>query len=293
MMEVRFMKVRKAVIPAAGFGTRFLPATKAVPKEMLPIVDKPAIQYVVEEAVAAGIEDILIITSRDKSAIENHFDISYELEDVLGKRGRMELLGNIKEIRDKVNIHYIRQKETKGLGHAIYCAKAFVGNEPFAIFLPDDLVDSEKPCIKQLIEVYERYNKSVVALRVVPDEDIPKYGIISGEELEAGVYKLSDMVEKPAIEDAASNVAIISRHVLTPGIFEALENTPPGKGNEIQLTDGLKNLLDSEDVYGYCFEGNRYDVGQKIGFLKATVEFALKHEELKDEFRRYLQDLMR
>lgn len=287
------MKVRKAVIPAAGFGTRFLPATKAVPKEMLPIVDKPAIQYVVEEAVAAGIEDILIITSRDKSAIENHFDISYELEDVLGKRGRMELLGNIKEIRDKVNIHYIRQKETKGLGHAIYCAKAFVGNEPFAIFLPDDLVDSEKPCIKQLIEVYERYNKSVVALRVVPDEDIPKYGIISGEELEAGVYKLSDMVEKPAIEDAASNVAIISRHVLTPGIFEALENTPPGKGNEIQLTDGLKNLLDSEDVYGYCFEGNRYDVGQKIGFLKATVEFALKHEELKDEFRRYLQDLMR
>lgn len=286
------MKIRKAVIPAAGLGTRFLPATKAQPKEMLPIVDKPAIQYIIEEAVAAGMEEILIITGRDKGTIEDHFDISYELENELEKKGKSELLETIRNIRNMADIHYVRQKETKGLGHAIYCAKTFVGDQPFAVFLPDDIVDADKPCIKQLMDVYEKYEKTVVALRVVPDEDIPKYGIISGDMVEEGVYKLNDMVEKPQMHEAPSNIAIISRYVLTPGIFKALEKTPPGRGNEIQLTDGIRLLSNSEDVYGYCFTGNRYDVGQKMGFLKATVELALKHEELKHEFYDYLCKLM-
>jgi len=286
------MKVRKAVIPAAGFGTRFLPATKAQPKEMLPIVDKPAIQYIVEEALNSGIEEILIISGRNKSSIENHFDQSPELENALRNSGKDELLKISEDISNMANIHFVRQKEMKGLGHAIHCAKAFVGNEPFAVLLGDDIVhNAEKPCLKQLIETYDQYQCSVLGVQTVDWSQVNKYGIIAGEKVEDRTYTVTDMVEKPDQEDAPTNVAILGRYVLNPEIFEILEGTTPGKGGEIQLTDGMKTLLEDQKMMAYDFEGIRYDTGDKFGFLKATVEFALRHDEVKDRFKDYLKEL--
>ncbi|NMM65078.1 UTP--glucose-1-phosphate uridylyltransferase GalU [Clostridium sp. P21] len=285
------MKVKKAIIPAAGLGTRFLPATKAQPKEMLPIVDKPAIQYIIEEAVASGIEEILIITGRNKRAIEDHFDKSIELEQELIAHGKDELLKVIKDISNMANIYYIRQKEPKGLGHAINCARTFVGNEPFAVMLGDDIVDSEVPCLKQLIDCYDEYKTSILGVQKVLEENVSKYGIVKGMHIEDRVYKVKDLVEKPSIKEAPSNVAILGRYIITPSIFDILDNTTPGKGGEIQLTDALKVLMSNEAMYAYNFEGRRYDVGDKMGFLQATVEFALKREELKKPFGEYLFSL--
>lgn len=286
------MKVRKAIIPAAGMGTRFLPATKAQPKEMLPIVDKPTIQYIVEEAIASGIEDIMIVTGRGKRAIEDHFDKSYELEDILRKKGDVELLNQVQDIANLVNIHYIRQKEPKGLGHAIYCAKSFIGNEPFAVMLGDDIVDAEVPCLKQLIDVFNEYQTTVLGVQRVPDEDVSKYGIVNCKNIDDRVYKVKDLVEKPDIDKAPSNIAILGRYIITPKIFGFLENAEPGKGGEIQLTDALRKLSGVEAMYAYDFLGRRYDVGNKLGFLQATVEFALKREDLKDDFCSYLQKVV-
>ncbi len=283
------MKVRKAVIPAAGLGTRFLPATKAMPKEMLPIVDKPTIQYIVEEAIASGIEEILVITGKSKRAIEDHFDRSFELENELEKKNKKELLEIVQNISGMVDIHYIRQKEAKGLGHAIYCARTFVGNEPFAVLLGDDVVyNAEKPCLKQMIEAYEKYNTSILGVQQVALKDVSKYGIVKGDKAAERVYKVNGLVEKPAVEDAPSNVAILGRYIINPGIFEILKNTKPGKGGEIQLTDALKELAQKEAMYAYVFEGKRYDVGNKQGFLEATVEAALRREDLRNEFLEYL-----
>ena len=282
------MKVRKAIIPAAGLGTRFLPATKAQPKEMLPIVDKPTIQYIIEEAVAAGIEEILVITGRNKKCIEDHFDKSVELEMELEKAGKQGLLELVRNVSNLVNIHYIRQKEPRGLGDAIYCAKTFVGNEPFAVLLGDDIVDSEVPCLKQIIDCYSEYKTSILGVQTVKETDVNKYGIVEGIHIENRVYKVKDLVEKPSIEEAPSNIAILGRYIITPEIFKILENTPPGKGGEIQLTDALKTLISREPMYAYNFEGKRYDVGDKLGFLQATVEFALKKPELKEAFIEYL-----
>lgn len=285
------MKVRKAIIPAAGLGTRFLPATKAQPKEMLPIVDKPTIQYIIEEAIDSGIEDIMIVTGRNKRAIEDHFDKSYELEDMLKRKGDHDLLNLVQDISNLVNIHYIRQKEPKGLGHAIHCAKTFIGNEPFAVLLGDDIVDSEVPCIKQLIDVYDEYNTSVIGVQHVPESEVSKYGIVNCKHVEERVYKIKDLVEKPEREKAPSNIAILGRYVITPKIFHYLENAQPGKGGEIQLTDALKSMLSVEAMYAYDFVGKRYDVGNKMGFLEATVEFALKRDDLKGDFTAYLDGL--
>ena len=282
------MKVRKAIIPAAGLGTRFLPATKAQPKEMLPIVDKPTIQYIIEEAVASGIEEILIITGRNKKCIEDHFDKSVELEMELEKNHKEDLLELVRGISDMVDIHYIRQKEPKGLGHAISCARAFVGNEPFAILLGDDVVDSEVPCLKQLMNCYKEYKTSILGVQTVNQEDVNKYGIVDGIHIEDRVYKVKKLVEKPAIEEAPSNVAILGRYIITPQIFDILQNTKPGKGGEIQLTDALQTLIENEAMYAYNFEGKRYDVGDKLGFLQATVEYALKRDELREPFIQYL-----
>ncbi|MBQ5696428.1 MAG: UTP--glucose-1-phosphate uridylyltransferase GalU [Clostridium sp.] len=282
------MKVRKAIIPAAGLGTRFLPATKAQPKEMLPIVDKPTIQYIIEEAVASGIEEILIITGRNKKSIEDHFDKSVELEMELEKAGKQEMLELVRGISDMVDIHYIRQKEPRGLGHAIYCAKSFVGNEPFAVMLGDDVVESEVPCLKQLINCFNEYKTTILGVQTVAPENVNKYGIVDGLHIEDRVYKVKKLVEKPAIEESPSNVAILGRYIITPKIFEILENTKPGKGNEIQLTDALEVLIKNEAMYAYDFEGRRYDVGDKLGFLEATIEFALKREELREGFIEYL-----
>lgn len=282
------MRVRKAIIPAAGLGTRFLPATKAQPKEMLPIVDKPTIQYIIEEAIASGIEEILIITGRNKKSIEDHFDKSVELEVELSKANKEELLELVRDISDMVDIHYIRQKEPKGLGHAIYCAKSFVGNEPFAVMLGDDVVDSEVPCLKQLINCYNEYKTSILGVQTVAQENVNKYGIVDGLHIEDRVYKVKRLVEKPSIEEAPSNVAILGRYIITPKIFEILENTKPGKGGEIQLTDALETLISNEAMYAYNFEGRRYDVGDKLGFLEATIELALKRPELRESFIEYL-----
>ena len=282
------MKVRKAIIPAAGLGTRFLPATKAQPKEMLPIVDKPTIQYISEEAVASGIEEILIITGRNKKSIEDHFDKSVELEMELEKAGKQEMLEMVRGISDMVDIHYIRQKEPRGLGHAIHCAKSFVGNEPFAVMLGDDVVESEVPCLKQLINCFNEYKTTILGVQTVEPENVNKYGIVDGIHIEDRVYKVKRLVEKPTVEESPSNVAILGRYIITPQIFEILENTKPGKGNEIQLTDALETLIKHEAMYAYDFEGRRYDVGDKLGFLQATVEFALKREELRDSFIEYL-----
>lgn len=282
------MKVRKAIIPAAGLGTRFLPATKAQPKEILPIVDKPTIQYIIEEAVASGIEEILIITGRNKKCIEDHFDKSIELEMELEKNHKEDLLELVRGISDMVDIHYIRQKEPKGLGHAILCARAFVGNEPFAVLLGDDVVDSEVPCLKQLMDCYKEYKTSILGVQTVAHEDVNKYGIVDGIHIEDRVYKVKKLVEKPAIDEAPSNVAILGRYIITPQIFDVLQNTKPGKGGEIQLTDALQTLIENEAMYAYNFEGRRYDVGDKLGFLQATVEYALKREELREPFIKYL-----
>lgn len=285
------MKVRKAVIPAAGLGTRFLPATKAQPKEMLPIVDKPTIQYIVEEAVASGIEEILIVTGRGKRAIEDHFDKSYELEDILRRKGEEELLSLVKDISNLVDLNYVRQKEPKGLGHAIYCARSFIDNEPFAVLLGDDIVDSEVPCLKQLIDVYDKYKTPILGVQHVPKQDVSKYGIIDGVMTEERIYKVSDLIEKPETDKAPSNIAILGRYIISPEIFRYLEKASPGKGGEIQLTDALKELLKTGDMYAYDFVGKRYDVGHKLGFLEATVEFALKREELKQDFISYLKEI--
>ncbi len=285
------MKVKKAIIPAAGLGTRFLPATKAQPKEMLPIVDKPTIQYIIEEAVASGIEEILIITGRNKRAIEDHFDKSVELEKELEDHGKEELLSLVKKVSNMADIYYIRQKEPKGLGHAINCARTFVGNEPFAVMLGDDVVDSKVPCLKQLIDCYNEYKTSIIGVQEVSKEEVYKYGIVKGMYIEDRVYKVKDLVEKPKIEEAPSNIAILGRYIITPAIFEILQNTIPGKGGEIQLTDALKTLIKCEAMYAYNFEGRRYDVGDRLGFLQATVEYALKRDELKEPFMEYLLEL--
>jgi UTP--glucose-1-phosphate uridylyltransferase len=283
------MKVRKAIIPAAGLGTRFLPATKAQPKEMLPIVDKPTIQYIIEEAIESGIEEILIITGRNKRAIEDHFDRSIELELELEKKNKKELLSLVRDISNMVNIHYVRQKEPKGLGHAINCARSFVGNEPFGVLLGDDIVHSEsKPCLKQLIDAYNEYKTTILGVQAVADEDVSKYGIVDGKFIEEGVYKVKNLVEKPSLEEAPSNIAILGRYIITPGIFDILDNTKPGRGGEIQLTDALKVLAAREAMYAFEFEGKRYDVGDKLGFLQATVEFALRREDLREDFLKYL-----
>ena len=285
------MKVKKAIIPAAGLGTRFLPATKAQPKEMLPIVDKPTIQYIIEEAVASGIEEILIITGRNKKAIEDHFDKSVELENELQAHNKEEYLKMVRDISNMADIYYIRQKEPKGLGHAINCARTFVGNEPFAVLLGDDVVYSKKPCLKQLIDCYDEYKTSILGVQEVPRNEVNKYGIVNGLFIEDRVYKVKDLVEKPKIEEAPSNIAILGRYIITPKIFEILANTSPGKNGEIQLTDALKTLISTEAMYAYNFEGKRYDVGDKLGFLQATVEYALRAEELKEPFKNYLLTL--
>ena len=285
------MPITKAVIPAAGLGTRFLPATKAQPKEMLPIVDKPTIQYIIEEAAASGITDILIITGRNKRAIEDHFDRSIELEMELERKHKDKLLQEIKDISNIVNIQYIRQQTPKGLGHAVLCAKNFVGNEPFAVLLGDDVVDSHVPCLKQLMNVYDRYNSSVLGVQQVPWTEVDKYGIVSGEVMEDGIHKVKTLFEKPDREIAPSNVAILGRYIITPDIFPILEHTEPGAGLEIQLTDALKELARHKAVYAYEFAGCRYDVGDKLGFLKATVEMALKRPDLHDDFAAYLKIL--
>lgn len=287
------MKITKAIIPAAGLGTRFLPATKAQPKEMLPIVDKPTIQYIVEEAVASGIEDIIIVTGRSKRAIEDHFDKSYELENELKNAEKNELLKLVQEISNMVNIHYIRQKEPKGLGHAILCAKTFVGKEPFAVLLGDDIVDADPPCLEQMINVFNIYNTSVLGVQHVPKSQVDKYGIVDCTVEKNNVYRVKDLVEKPSIDNAPSDIAILGRYIITPTIFDILENTKPGAGGEIQLTDALKVLSKTEPMYAYDFNGRRYDVGNRMGYLQATVEFALKRDELRDEFLDYLQMIIK
>ena len=287
-------KVTKAVIPAAGLGTRFLPATKACPKEMLPIVDKPTIQYIIEEALASGIKDILIIIGHNKRSIEDHFDYNPELELNLREHGKDELLALVKEIGD-INLHYIRQKEPKGLGHAILCAKSFVGNEPFAVLLGDDVVyNEEKPCLQQLLDVYDATGASVLGCQTVPQEKVSSYGIVASEATEdARIFKVNDMVEKPAVEEAPSRLAVLGRYVITPEIFAILEQTAPGRGGEIQLTDALKVLAKEQAMYAYDFVGRRYDVGDKHGYLEATVEYALRRPELREKFLRYLQEMMK
>ncbi len=284
-------KIRKAVFPAAGLGTRFLPATKASPKEMLPLVDKPLIQYSIEEAVASGIESILVITGRDKSAIENHFDISFELEQLLKEKGKSDMFEQVRAISDIARISYTRQKQALGLGHAIYQAKDFVGNEPFAALLADDVVDAEKPALKQMIEVFEKYGAPVIATMQVDGEAISRFGVIDAAEVEPGVYKIKDMVEKPPVDEAPSDLAIIGRYIFTPDIFDAIERTTPGAGGEIQITDAMRLLLKKRDFYAVKLKGTRHDAGDKLGFLIATVEFALKRDDLGNEFREYLKTL--
>ncbi len=286
------MQIKKAIIPAAGLGTRFLPATKAQPKEMLPIVDKPTIQYIIEEAVASGIEDIIIVTGRSKRSIEDHFDRSIELEAELQRTGKSELLEFTKEISEIANIHYIRQKQPRGLGHAILTARTFIGDEPFAVLLGDDIVVAEKPCLKQMIEVYNEYKTSILGVQSVDPKDVSKYGIVDVKHIEDRVYKVRDMIEKPSTEEAPSNIAILGRYIITPRIFHYLERQEEGTGGEIQLTDSLKRLSQEEAMYAYDFVGKRYDVGNKMGFLQATVEFALDRPDLRDEFRQYLCELL-
>lgn len=284
-------KVRKAVIPAAGLGTRFLPATKAQPKEMLPIVDKPTLQYIIEEAVASGIEEILIITGRNKKSIEDHFDKSVELELELENKGKKELLEIVQNISNMINIHYIRQKEPRGLGDAIYCSRHFIGDEPFAVMLGDDIVDNEVPCLKQLMNAYEEYRTTILGVQTVDAKDTDKYGIIGAKYIEDKVYKVKDLVEKPEPGKAPSNIAILGRYIITPEIFDVLETLPPGKNGEVQLTDALRVLSKKEAMYAYDFDGVRYDVGDKLGFLKATVDFALKKPNLQDDFIQYLREV--
>nr|WP_279389440.1 UTP--glucose-1-phosphate uridylyltransferase GalU [Mammaliicoccus sciuri] len=285
------MKIKKAIIPAAGLGTRFLPATKAMPKEMLPILDKPTIQYIVEEASRAGIEDIIIVTGKHKRAIEDHFDIQKELETTLYEKGKLELLDKVQYSTELANIFYVRQKEQKGLGHAIHTAKQFIGNEPFAVLLGDDIVESDNPAIKQLMEQYEATGKSVIGVQTVPESETHRYGIIDPNSQDDRLYEVNRFVEKPEQGTAPSNLAIMGRYVLSPEIFDYLENQTEGSGGEIQLTDAIERLNKDDKVYAYDFEGQRYDVGEKIGFVKTTIEYALKDEEMRDEIKRYIQTL--
>ncbi|MHD0370987.1 UTP--glucose-1-phosphate uridylyltransferase GalU [Mammaliicoccus sciuri] len=284
-------KIRKAIIPAAGLGTRFLPATKAMPKEMLPILDKPTIQYIVEEAARAGIEDIIIVTGKHKRAIEDHFDIQKELETTLSEKGKSELLKKVQYSTDLANIFYVRQKEQKGLGHAIYKAKQFIGNEPFAVLLGDDIVEADKPSIKQLMEQYETTGKSVIGVQTVPNSETHRYGIIDPKEQVDRLYEVEKFVEKPEQGTAPSNLAIMGRYVLSPRIFDYLENQDEGSGGEIQLTDAIERLNKDDKVYAYDFEGQRYDVGEKVGFVKTTIEYALKDNEMREEIKQYIQSL--
>jgi UTP--glucose-1-phosphate uridylyltransferase len=281
----------KAVIPAAGMGTRFLPATKAQPKEMLPLIDKPAIQFVIEEAVDSGIDDILIITGRGKRAIEDHFDKSFELEEILKEKNKNDLLKETQEISDLADIHYIRQREAKGLGNAIYYAKKHVGDEPFVVLLGDDIIFSEIPCTRQLMDSHEKYESTIIAVEEVSRGMIPNYGIVDVKPLGDSIYKVRDLVEKPNAEDAPSNLGIIGRYLLTPEIFDAIEQTKPGKGGEIQLTDALSILGKSQPLYAYNFDGVRYDLGNKLDYIKATIEYALRREEFRDDIRSYLRGI--
>ena len=290
------MRVRKAVFPAAGLGTRFLPATKAQPKEMLPLVDKPIIQYGVEEALAAGCNQIIIITGRGKTAIEDHFDVSYELEKMLEERGKKDLLAIVHQISDMIHVAYVRQKEALGLGHAVLMARELVGPEPFAVLLADDVIDAERPCLKQMMDVFEETQSSVIATQEVNGPAISAYGVLDAQRVEGKfngrLFGVKNLVEKPKLEDAPSNLAIIGRYILTPKVFETLERTPLGAGGELQLTDGVRGLLNAgENVYGYTFEGKRHDAGDKLGFLKATVEFALKRPDMGTQFADYLRGL--
>ncbi|MBX6360637.1 UTP--glucose-1-phosphate uridylyltransferase GalU [Pseudacidobacterium ailaaui] len=286
-------KVRKAVFPAAGLGTRFLPATKSIPKEMLALVDKPIIQYGVEEALAAGIEQIIIVTGRGKSAIEDHFDVSFELETTLERRGKKELLAITRNVSNMVELSYVRQKEARGLGHAVLMARDLVGDEPFAVILPDDVIDAPVPCLKQMLEVFNQHHGSVLATQIVEGPAISAYGVLDGKPISGNprVMEVRGMVEKPKPSEAPSKNAIIGRYILTPKIFDLLEKTPLGAGGELQLTDGIKGLLETEKVYGYTFEGIRHDAGDKLGMLKATVDFALKRDDLGPAFREYLKSL--
>jgi UTP--glucose-1-phosphate uridylyltransferase len=283
--------IRKAIIPAAGLGTRFLPATKAQPKEMLPIIDKPAIQYIVEEAVESGIEDILIVTGRNKRAIEDHFDRSIELELFLSEKEKWQTLREVQNISNLVDIHFIRQKEPKGLGHAIYCARSFVGNEPFAVLLGDDIIWNPQPALKQLIDVYEETHKTVVGVQEVPLNEVYKYGIVAGQETKQSVLQLNDLVEKPPVQQAPSRYAIVGRYVIEPEIFSILENTDPGSGGEIQLTDALRILCHEHSMFAKVISGERYDIGDKLGYLKAMIGMALHRDDIRDEFLQYLQQM--
>lgn len=287
-------KVRKAVFPAAGLGTRFLPATKAMPKEMLPLVDKPLIQYGIEEAIHSGIHNIVIVTGRGKTAIEDHFDVSFELEHLLETRKKKELLTIVRSVSDMIDISYVRQKEALGLGHAILRAKELVGHEPFAAVLSDDVIDAEIPCLRQLLDIYNFYGTPVLALMEVPPDQIGAYGVVDAEKVShsgtgGGLYRIRNLVEKPKPEEAPSNLAIIGRYILTPEVFHSIESIEPGRGGEIQLTDALRHMLRSRPIYGLKFEGRRFDAGDKLGFLKATVEFAMKRHDLGEEFRAYLR----
>ena len=287
------MSIRRAVFPAAGLGTRFLPATKAQPKEMLTIVDKPIIQYAVEEAVSSGLENLIIVTGRGKNAIEDHFDVSFELEKILEERGKPDLLNLVRAVSEMVHIAYVRQKEALGLGHAILMSEQLVNGEPFAVLLGDDIIEAEVPCIRQMMDVYEKYHCSVVAIMEVLREEVKRYGIIDAKPIQGDdrIFEIRDMVEKPQVSEAPSNLAIIGRYILTPGIFPLLRETGRGSGGEVQLTDGLRLLLATERIVGYKFKGKRHDAGEKLGFLQATVEFALKNEELGPAFRTYLKSL--
>ncbi|MEH7249111.1 UTP--glucose-1-phosphate uridylyltransferase GalU [Neobacillus niacini] len=286
------MKVKKAIIPAAGLGTRFLPATKAMPKEMLPIVDKPTIQYIVEEAVASGIEDIIIVTGKGKRAIEDHFDNSFELEHNLFEKGKLELLNEVQKPSKLVDIHYIRQKEPKGLGHAIWCARKFIGDEPFAVLLGDDIVQADKPCLKQMIEQYDRYNASILGVKAVPESEVSRYGIVNGKSFGERLYSVNSLIEKPKQEESPSNLAILGRYILNPMILEILGNQEPGAGGEIQLTDAIAKLNQFEAVYAFDFEGVRYDVGEKMGFIQSNIEFALQREDLRKQLLKYLSFIL-
>src|SRR3954465_3453310 len=287
------MKVRKAVFPAAGLGTRFLPATKAQPKEMLPLVDKPIIQYGVEEAMAAGCDQIVMITGRGKQSLEDHFDVSYELEHMLESRGKTDLLAIVRQISDMIHVAYVRQKEAMGLGHAVLTSKELIGDEPFAVLLADDVIDADPGCLKQMMEVFNEKQCSVIATQVVEGPAISAYGVIATKPVQSKwgdrLYEVTDLVEKPSMEEAPSNLAIIGRYILTPAIFDKLQNTPFGRGGELQLTDGMRELLKSEKIYGFCFEGKRHDTGDKLGFLKATVEFGLKRPDLGDGLGKWLK----
>lgn len=285
------MRVRKAIIPAAGLGTRFLPATKAMPKEMLPIVDKPTIQYIVEEAVESGIEDIIIVTGKGKRAIEDHFDNSFELEQSLFEKQKFDLLSEVQK-SSKVDIHYIRQKEPRGLGHAIWCARKFIGDEPFAVLLGDDIVRADKPCLKQMMDQYDYRHSSIIGVKHVADDDVSRYGIVDGHVIEKHLYSINHLVEKPKKEDAPSNLAIMGRYILTPRIFDILNNQQPGAGGEIQLTDAIEALNLLESVYAYEFDGQRFDVGEKLGFIQTTIDYALQREDLRYDLLKYLSSIL-